>query len=119
MSNHDNQPLDTLGRRLPYRETDGQIDDMLRLITAQALAQAPQRQRARRQSLRRLAIATSAAAALALAATIALRLTAQGGSSHYNDVMRSQSVDELLAQMDDDDVITEDAFMQSVVQTDF
>ncbi|MGN0213291.1 MAG: hypothetical protein ACI4AH_00605 [Muribaculaceae bacterium] len=104
--------FDEIGKPMPFRETNEQVDALLQNITACAIEQAPQRHRS--AVVRRFAFAASAAAVVALVVSVAIH-GLNSKPSAYDMVMSSQSVAEVLTQMPDDEVESEVYYTQNAI----
>lgn len=101
-----------IGKKMPFRENDEQVDALLLNITARAIEQAPKRRRT--AVVRRFAFAASAAAVVALMISVAVNIL-NAKPSTYDMVMSSQSVAEVLTQMPDDEVESEVFYTQNAI----
>ena len=105
--------FEEIGKVLPYRETDNDVDAIVDRITAATIAGADSRRR--KASIHRLVYTVSAAAAaIALFATAAVNSIANKPSA-YDSVMQSESVAEVLNQMGDDAVEGEVYYTQNAI----
>ena len=104
--------FDEIGKNMPFRETDEQVDALLQAIEARTLNQAPQRRRS--AVVRRIVLAASAAAAVAVLATVLLK-SLNSQPSAYDAVMNSQLLAEVLTQMPDEDVDGQAYYTQNAV----
>ncbi|MGM9803405.1 MAG: hypothetical protein ACI308_04430 [Muribaculaceae bacterium] len=96
--------FEKIGKRMPYRETDQQIDALCSQISTNTINGA--RSNNRVSLPRRIAFITSAAAALVLAVTATIQMT-KHEPSVYETIINSESVAEVLNQMGDDAVESE------------
>ena len=99
-----------IGKHLPYRETDQQVDAMLEHITQYTL-QGGAKSRRKKALVQRLTFITSAAAAIAIFASVAINSFINKPST-YDAVMNSESIAEVLNQMGDEAVESEVFYAQ-------
>ncbi|MGM9835773.1 MAG: hypothetical protein ACI30L_03375 [Muribaculaceae bacterium] len=104
--------FDEIGKNMPFRQTDEQVDAMLNAIEARTISQAPLRRRS--AMVRRFVVAASAAAAVAVMATVLLH-TLNSQPSAYDAVINSQSLSEVLTQMPDEAVEGEIYYTQNAM----
>lgn len=105
--------FEEIGKALPYRETDNDVDAIIDRITAATIAGADSRRH--RAAIHRLIYTASAVAAvIALFATVAIKTIADKPST-YDSVMQSESVAEVLNQMGDDAVEGEVYYTQNAL----
>ena len=97
--------FEKIGKTLPYRESDAQVDDMLARIEMRAIECGAEHRR-RKVLSHRFAYITSAVAGLAIAVSAAIQIFNPKGSA-YDAIMDSKSVGEVLSQMDADAVESE------------
>lgn len=100
--------FEKIGKAMPYRESDAEVDAILGRVAANALA-ASGTKRGRGVISRYIGYAASAAAVAVLAVTMGLHFFGQSSTSVYDMVLNSDSMAEVLSEMDAD-AVNEEAY---------
>lgn len=107
--------FEEIGKQMPYRESDAEVDALLSRVQARALAEAPAK-RKRALVTRYISYAASAAAVAVIALTVGLHLMSQNSSnSIYHTIINSESMAEVLSDMDSETVAAQEYYTQNVL----
>ena len=107
--------FEEIGKQMPYRESDAEVDALLSRVQARALAKAPAK-RKRALVTRYISYAASAAAVAVIALTVWLHLMSQNSSnSIYHTIINSESMAEVLSDMDSEAVAAQEYYTQNVL----
>ncbi len=107
--------FEEIGKKMPYRESEDEVDALLSRVTARALAEAPSK-RKRTMVTRYISYAASAAAVAVIAVTVGLHLMNQSStSSIYDTVINSESMSEVLSDMDSEALAAQEYYTVNVL----
>ncbi|MGN0229717.1 MAG: hypothetical protein ACI4BH_07905 [Muribaculaceae bacterium] len=106
--------FEKIGKKMPYRESEEDVDALLSRVTARALAEAPSK-RKRTMVTRYISYAASAAAVAVIAVTVGLHLMNQSSTSIYDTVINSESMAEVLSDMDSEALAAQEYYTVNVL----
>lgn len=94
--------FEKIGKQMPYRESDAEVEAMLQRITLSTLERAKQAPKPKAAHRRYWTYAASAAAVVAIAVGVAISTFGSREQSYYDMVVGSESMADVLDEVSDD-----------------